>query len=359
MTAEGLWTAVERRDRTADGLFVYGVRSTHVYCRPSCPSRRPARAGVDYFPTPAMAEAGGFRACKRCRPNGAVAGDPAIERIRRACAAVAASPDASWTTARIARAGATSVVQIQRGFRGVLGVSPREYVAACRRRRFLARLKEGHRVTDAIYEAGYGSPSRVYGAFVLPGMTPATYGRRGEGATLHWTTAPTSLGRVLVAATDRGLCFVEIGAEVDALVRELRREFPRATIDAKPSSRLGALVAAVRAIAEAKPVPANVPLDIRGTAFQWRVWRALTKIPVGETRAYSAVAASLGRPEATRAVARACATNPISLVVPCHRVVGRDGSVTGYRWGTNVKVSLLAKEAREAKPGKEDRSRTR
>jgi AraC family transcriptional regulator of adaptative response/methylated-DNA-[protein]-cysteine methyltransferase len=346
MTPEGLWRAVERRDRAADGLFVYGVRSTHVYCRPSCPSRRPAPVRVEYFPTPAMAEAGGFRACLRCRPNLATAADPAIDRIRRACAAIAARPEARWTTARIARAGVTSVVQLQRGFRHVLGVSPRDYVSACRRRRFLAILKAGLPVTAAVYEAGYGSPSRVYGAFQLPGMTPATYGRRGEGATIHWATARTSLGHILVGATDRGLCFVEIGPNVTALVAELRREFPRATVDRSMSSRLGAFVAAARAVANAQPMPANLPVDIRGTAFQWRVWRALTRIPVGETRAYSALAASLGQPSATRAVARACATNPISLLVPCHRVVGRDGSVTGYRWGTDVKASLLEKEAR-------------
>jgi AraC family transcriptional regulator of adaptative response/methylated-DNA-[protein]-cysteine methyltransferase len=346
MMTGGLWHAVARRDRAADGLFVYGVRSTHVYCRPSCPSRRPTPDRVEYFPSPAMAEAEGYRACRRCRPEIAPTQDPALDRVRRACDAVAQRPEAPWTSARMARAGSASVAQLQRSFRHVLGLSPRDYVAACRRRRFLDRLKVGQSVTDALYEAGYGSPSRVYGMFELPGMTPASYGRGGQGARIRWCTTPTSLGRVLVAATDRGLCFVEIGPDDRTLLAGLRQEFPRASVEGKASPALGSFIDVARAIADAKPVPAVVPLDIRGTAFQWRVWRALTRIPVGETRAYSRVAASIGRPEATRAVARACATNPISLVVPCHRVVGRDGSVTGYRWGTDVKTALLAKERR-------------
>jgi AraC family transcriptional regulator of adaptative response/methylated-DNA-[protein]-cysteine methyltransferase len=175
-------------------------------------------------------------------------------------------------------------------------------------------------------------------------MTPASYGRGGQGARIRWSTTRTSLGRILVAATDRGLCFVEIGSDDKTLVAGLRREFPRASVDPQASPTLGPFIEVVRAIARAQPAPAMVSIDIRGTAFQWRVWRALTRIPLGETRAYSSVAASMGRPEATRAVARACATNPLSLVVPCHRVVGRNGSVTGYRWGTDVKTALLSKE---------------
>lgn len=231
----------------------------------------------------------------------------------------------------------------------MLGLTPRDYVAACRHRQFLDHLKNGRSVTDALYSAGYGSPSRIYGAFELRGMTPATYGRGGRGARIRWATTRTPLGRVLVAATDRGLCFVEIGRDEAALVEELRREFPLATVEPDPSSALGPLLAAARAVAEAKPMPAAVPVDIRGTAFQWRVWRALTRIPLGQTRAYSDVAGSIGQPSSTRAVARACATNPLSLVVPCHRVVGRDGSVTGYRWGTEVKTQLLAEEKRRLK----------
>ena len=345
MTTEGLWQAVARRDAAADGLFVYAVQSTRVYCRPSCPSRRPKRQRVQFFPSPAMAEAGGFRACRRCRPDVRHATNPAFERVRRACDAIARRPDVPWTSRRLARAGAASVAQLQRGFRDVLGLTPRDYVAACRRRRFFDQLKDGGSVTDAVYAAGYGSPSRVYGAFELPGMTPATYGRGGEGARIRWATVATSLGRVLVAATDRGLCFVEIGAEVEGLVDTLRSEFPNAEIAASPSRDLDGFVEAARALAEARSMPAAIPLDIRGTAFQWRVWRALTRIPAGQTRAYAELAASLGQPKASRAVGRACATNPISLVVPCHRAIGANGSVTGYRWGTDIKKALLAREA--------------
>jgi AraC family transcriptional regulator of adaptative response/methylated-DNA-[protein]-cysteine methyltransferase len=264
--------------------------------------------------------------------------------VNRACQAIATRPEAQWTTARLATAAGASRVQLQRAFRAVLGMSPRDLITASKRQRFLATLKKRANVTEAIYEAGYGSPSRVYEAIRLPGMTPATYGRGGRGAQIHWTTSPTSIGRIMVAATDRGLCFVQIGRADRDLVTLLRQEFPFADIDERSSVALAPLIAAARAIADARPLPGDLPVDIRGTAFQWRVWRALTRIPRGETRSYSEVAAAIGKPSAVRAVARACATNPISLVVPCHRVVGANGSLTGYRWGVDVKQALLAKE---------------
>jgi AraC family transcriptional regulator of adaptative response/methylated-DNA-[protein]-cysteine methyltransferase len=343
-STDHLWHSVAARDANADGLFVYGVTSTRIYCRPSCPSRKPHRDHVQFFPDPVMAEAGGYRACRRCRPNVERGNAPGVDRVRRACRAVADRPDDKWTIARLARASGASVAQLQRGFRQVLGMAPRDYVAACRRRGFLDRLRKGVNVTEAIYESGYGSPSRVYGALHLPGMTPATYGRGGLGARIRWATAESPVGRILVAATDRGLCFVELGSSDRELAAALRAEFPSATIEERPSKALGPFVEAARAIAKATNVPEDVPVDIRGTAFQWRVWRALTGIPRGETRSYSEVAAAIGRSSAVRAVARACATNPISLVVPCHRVVGKDGAVTGYRWGVEVKKALLAKE---------------
>ena len=341
---EGLWRAVSTRDAAADGLFVYGVRSTHIYCRPSCASRRPNRERVEFFPTSAMAEARGYRACRRCRPNDLVAATPAMDRIRRACDAIGKRPEARWPNAAIARASGASVPQLQRAFRGVLGVSPREYVAACRHRRFLQALRNGHRVTDAVYDAGYGSSSRVYGAIRLPGMTPATYGRGGAGASIDWLTVASPVGRILVASTARGLCFVEVGSSDEVLVAALRQEFPHAEIASAPSSALTSLARAAEAVASATDVPPQIPLDIRGTAFQWRVWRALTKIPRGETRSYAAVAEAIGQPAAVRAVARACATNPIALVVPCHRVVGKNGEPGGYRWGSQVKRHLLKLE---------------
>lgn len=265
--------------------------------------------------------------------------------VRATCAAVLSRPDAPWTSARLAKAGGTSPVQLQRAFRQVLGLSPRDYVVACRRKRFLDTVKDGGRVTDAIYSAGFGSPSRVYDAIRLPGMTPATYGRGGKGAHIRWMQGASPVGHLMVAATDRGLCFVQIG-EPDRMRAELEREFPLADIDLKPSSALRPMLNAAIAVASAKPAPATFPMDIRGTAFQWRVWRALTRIPRGETRSYSDIARAIGRPSAVRAVARACATNPVALVVPCHRVVAKAGAPSGYRWGVTVKRTLLAKERR-------------
>ena len=351
MTNDGLWQAVAGRDTRADGLFVYAVKSTGVYCRPSCASRRPRRDRVEFFPAPAMAEAGGYRPCRRCHPEEERNGSPPLERVRLACEAVARRPDAAWSVERLARAGGTSIVQLQRAFRGVLGLAPRDYLSACRHRRFLDSLRRGGRVTDAVYEAGFGSSSRAYDAIHLPGMTPATYGKGGAGARIHWTTAASPVGRLLVAATDRGLCFVELGPSDRALMDALAKEFPRAAIDTGRSEAVAPLMAAALAIVRTRPVPPDVPVDIRGTAFQWRVWRALTKIPRGETRSYTAVAASIGRPSAVRAVARACATNPISLVVPCHRVVRTDGSLSGYRWGLGVKNALIKIERLAARPG--------
>jgi AraC family transcriptional regulator of adaptative response/methylated-DNA-[protein]-cysteine methyltransferase len=246
----------------------------------------------------------------------------------------------------LARATGVAPVTLTRAFRRALDMTPREYAAACRRRAFLDRVRAGASVTEAIYDAGYGSSSRVYGGLKLPGMTPATYGRGGDGARIEWTTTESAAGRILVAATSRGLCFVAVGESDRALEASLRTEFPRAEITASATSRLRSLAAAARGAAEAKPVPASLPLDIRGTAFQWRVWRALTAIPSGHTRSYAQVAASIGAPAATRAVARACAANPIALVVPCHRVVPAAGGEGGYRWGTGVKREILDAERR-------------
>ena len=264
--------------------------------------------------------------------------------VSRACQAISATPEAPWSSARLAREAGASRVQLQRAFRTVLGMSPRDFITAAKRRRFLDTLKKRGRVTDAIYESGYGSPSRVYEAMRLPGMTPATYGRGGKGARMTWLGADSSIGRIMVAATARGLCFVQVGPNDRALQSLLREEFPLAEISGAADATLAPLMAAARGVAEAHAPATDLPVDIRGTAFQWRVWRALTKIPRGETRSYAEVASAIGRPSAVRAVARACATNPLSLVVPCHRVVGSNGALTGYRWGVEVKKALLEKE---------------
>jgi AraC family transcriptional regulator of adaptative response/methylated-DNA-[protein]-cysteine methyltransferase len=224
-------------------------------------------------------------------------------------------------------------------------MSPRDFITASKRRRFLEALKAQSSVTDAIYDSGYGSPSRVYGgAIQLPGMTPATYARGGRGARIEWTTTASAVGRILVAATPRGLCFVEVGESDVSLMAELKREFPEATIARGTSTRLKAMASAARGAAGEGSLPADLPVDIRGTAFQWRVWRALTQIPRGQTRTYSQVARTIGVPSSVRAVANACAANPLALVVPCHRVVRRDGGLGGYRWGMRVKKMLIARE---------------
>jgi AraC family transcriptional regulator of adaptative response/methylated-DNA-[protein]-cysteine methyltransferase len=350
MNDNGLWQAVASRDAAADGCFVYAVSSTGVYCRPSCASRRPRRDRVEFFPSPAMAAASGYRACKRCKPDGPAGAPPAVARVQRVCEAVARRPDARWTSAALARVGRTSIAQLQRGFRATLGLSPRDYAAACRRRKFLAALRNGQGVTSAIYDAGYSSPSRVYHGIRLPGMTPATYGRGGDGARIDWLTVASPLGRILVAATPRGLCFVEVGRTTAQLREALAREFPRAHIAPRPSARLRPYADMAKSVATVDRPSTTLPVDIRGTAFQWRVWRALTRIPPGETRSYAALAESVGQPAAVRAVAGACARNPLALVVPCHRVIRADGGSGGYRWGAEIKETLIKRERGEPQP---------
>ena len=266
--------------------------------------------------------------------------------VARVCKAVDAAPDERWSVARMARAGGGSVAQVQRAFREKLGVTPRDFAAACRQRAFRGALRAGAPVTRAVYDAGYGSASRVYGSLHLSAMTPATYGRGGEGASIDWLTVKSSVGWILVASTNRGVCFVELGPRVTDLLDTLRAEFPFATIATKPAAGLRRLAAAARAAAEARPWSTDLPVDIQGTAFQWRVWRALARIPIGETRSYSEIAKTVGAPRAVRAVARACATNPIALLVPCHRVIGSDGHLRGYRWGLEVKQRILSRERR-------------
>jgi AraC family transcriptional regulator of adaptative response/methylated-DNA-[protein]-cysteine methyltransferase len=339
-----LWRRVREHDARADGLFVYAVKSTGIYCRPSCPSRRPRRAHVEFFPAPAMAAERGYRPCRRCRPDEPHERPASTVRVQRACDAIARAPERSWTTTRVAAAAGASVAQTQRAFRSLLGLSPRDYVAACRHRRFLARLREDAHVTPAIFDAGYGSSSRAYEPAKQAGMTPATYAKGGRGASIDWLTTPSPLGTILVAATTKGVCFVAIGDDVDALRDELARELPLATIAPRPSHALRPFAIAARAVASGQKPSEDVPADIRGTAFQWRVWRALKKIPLGATLTYAELAKAIGEPSAVRAVARACATNPAALFIPCHRVVGADGSLRGYRWGIDVKRRLIEKE---------------
>lgn len=340
------WKALASRDAAADGTFVYGVTSTGVFCRPSCPSRRPRADRVRFFDTAAEAKRAGFRACKRCRPETVGMSAPGIEAVRRASAYLATHADQTVTLGHLARVASMSPHHLQRRFKAIVGLSPREFQSAVRAGKLRTSLRDGRDVTTAIYEAGYGSPSRVYEASPTgKGMTPSTYRRGGAGMVIRYAIMPSALGEVLVAATEHGVCAVKLGDSARGLERELRREYPKATIEAETRPRhewVKAIASHLRGDAQ----DLDLPIDVKATAFQWKVWRALQRIPFGETRAYGAVAKSIGKPSAVRAVARACATNPVALVVPCHRVVPAAGGTGGYRWGEQRKAALLAREQR-------------
>lgn len=338
----GHWRAVLRRDRRSDGAFVFAVSTTRIYCRPSCPARRPRRDHVAFFPTPETAEAAGYRACRRCRPRHQ---EPRAAMVARVQRLIDASPSAPPGLARLADAVGLSPWHLQRTFRQATGVTPRQYAAARRLEALKARLKEGENVTEAIYEAGYGSSAPAYAqARERLGMTPSAYRRGGQGLQLRYSIVSTPLGRMLVAATERGVSAVQFGRGEDELLAGLRAEYPAAEIERDHGPRAAWVKAVVARVAgEASP---EVPVDIQATAFQWRVFAALRDIPQGETRSYGEIARAIGTPGAARAVGRACATNPVAVVVPCHRAVGAGGALTGYRWGVERKKRLLASEAR-------------
>ena len=343
MTPDQSWRIVLARDRRYDGAFVYAVRSTGIYCRPSCASRRPRRGQVTFFPIPEAAEREGFRACRRCHPADVNGGDPAIALVREACRALEAA-DAPPLGALAQRLGQRPH-GLLRAFKRVLGITPQQYRDARRVTRFKHELKRRPHVSPAIYEAGYGSSSRVYErANAQLGMTPATYARGGAGADMAFAVVPCALGQLLVAATPRGVCRVSLGDGAASLAAGLAAEFPAARIR-KDRSTLEEAVSAILAYLDGSEPSLALPLDIRATAFQRRVWQELQRIPYGETRSYADVARRIGRPTASRAVARACATNPAALVIPCHRVIREDGDLGGYRWGVERKGSLLRRES--------------
>jgi AraC family transcriptional regulator of adaptative response/methylated-DNA-[protein]-cysteine methyltransferase len=337
------WQAVLDRNRRLDGAFVYGVASTGIYCRPSCPSRRPRRDRVSFFPVAEAAERAGFRPCRRCKPQQAAAADPAIALARKVCRLI----DAAETIPSLDHIGeevGMSPFHLQRRFKAVMGVTPRQYGEARRLDRFKKAVGAGEAVTGALYGAGYGSSSRLYEkAPVHLGMTPASYAKGGAGAEIAYTVAKSALGHLLVAATEKGVCMVSLGDNAAALERELRDDYPAAAVHRDDKS-LAARVARTLSMLDGRAPDADLPLDLRATAFQWQVWSALCRIPAGETRTYGEIARAIGKPGAARAVGRACATNPVSLIVPCHRAVGSDGSLTGYRWGKERKKKLLERE---------------
>ncbi len=337
------WRAVRARDHRFDGRFVYAVRTTGVYCRPSCGARRPRRANVRFFPDPAAAEAAGFRPCRRCRPAGGAGEDTNAGAVRRAREELERRVAAPPTLAELGALVGMSPWHLQRVFKRAVGLTPREYVAARRAERLRNELRESRTVSRAVYAAGYGSGRPVYERGSPLGMTPAAYRRGGAGLTISYVIVPSPLGRLLVAATDRGVCAVRLGGADAALEAGLRAEFPAADLRRETGPLAGWVAAIVRHL-EGQGPRLDVPVDVRATAFQWRVWSALRRIPYGHTRSYADVAREVGAPKAVRAVARACAANPVALVVPCHRVVRSDGALGGYRWGARRKATLLARE---------------
>lgn len=342
---ETCWQAMLTRDARYDGAFVSAIASTGIYCRPSCPARKPLRRNVRFFREPAQAEAAGYRPCKRCRPE-AVAHE--AEVVARVCRYIEANLDAPLTLSALGEQAGYSPTHLQRVFKRTLGISPRQYAKAARVRRLKAELKQSGRVTDAVYKAGFVSSSTVYsGAGTALGMNPTTYKRGGRGLQITYTIADSGLGRLLVAASLGGIAAVFLSDSDDTLHEAVAREFPQAEL----SYQVGVFTDWVETIVaqlEGEMPHAELPLDVQATAFQWRVWQELRRIPLGETRTYSDIARAIGQPTAARAVARACATNPAAIVIPCHRVVREDGGMGGYRWGLHVKETLLERERRAA-----------
>lgn len=344
LTPEACWEAVTRRDKAADGTFVYAVATTGVYCRPSCASRPAKRENVEFFRMPAAAEQAGYRPCKRCHPRETELIEPqarVVQAVAEHLQAYVDDPDAVVLSALGVQFG-YDPQHVQRLFKDALGVTPKQYVEALRAQEFKRGLRDGETVLDAGLNAGYGSASRTYenGARAL-GMAPAEYKRGGEGVRVRYSAVETRLGVMLAAATERGLCAVGLYESAEEAEEALRDEFPKATLEA--DGGLGEVVADILAyVTDGKAL--DIRLDIQATAFQWRVWRALQAIPRGETRSYAEVAKAIGAPAATRAVASACAANRAAIVIPCHRVIKSDGTISGYRWGGERKREILAAE---------------
>jgi AraC family transcriptional regulator of adaptative response/methylated-DNA-[protein]-cysteine methyltransferase len=340
------WDAVVARDSAHDGEFVFAVSTTGVYCRPSCPARRPRRGNVTFYPRPDQAEKAGFRACLRCRPR-SVSGNLQSDTVKEICRYIEQHLEEPVTLKRLGKAFRQSPFHLQRRFKAALGITPREYADSCRLRLLKRNLQAGDNVTRAMYDAGYGSSSRLYEKTASQlGMTPDKYRRGAIAATLRYAIADSPLGRMMIAATDKGVCSIQFGRSDGELLEGLKREFPFAARKADEGG-LQAWVDALLSKMTGRELNAELPLDIRATAFQRRVWTYLQSIPFGSTRSYSEVAKAIGQPTASRAVARACATNPVAVVIPCHRVVGKDGSSSGYRWGVERKKTLLEMEKRE------------
>ncbi len=337
------WRAVLTRDASHDGEFVFAVSTTGVYCRPSCAARRPRRENVEFFPWPEHAEQAGYRACLRCCPK-SLSGNHQSDSVKAICRFIEGHLDEPVTLGRLGKEFRQSPFHLQRRFKAVLGITPREYADSCRLRLLKRNLQAGDSVTRAMYDAGYGSSSRLYERTASQlGMTPDKYRRGAIAAPIRYTCADSPLGRMLIAASDRGICAIQFAASDGELLEGLKREFPFAA--RKPDDgNLQTWVKALLSRMHGRELDSRLPLDIRATAFQRRVWAYLQSIPFGGTKSYSLVAKGIGRPRAVRAVARACAANPVAVAIPCHRVVRQDGSMGGYRWGIERKKALLEME---------------
>jgi AraC family transcriptional regulator of adaptative response/methylated-DNA-[protein]-cysteine methyltransferase len=338
------WQAVLARDGASDGKFVFAVSSTGVYCRPSCPSKRPKRENVMFFRRTRDAEAAGFRECLRCRPK-AIAGNPRQELIKSVCRYIEQHLDEPVTLARLGAEFRQSPFHLQRTFKAVLGITPKEYADSCRMRGFRQKLKAGHSVTRAMHDAGYSSTSRLYSRTSSElGMEPAKY-RRGAIATpIRYSFSESPIGRMLIAATDKGVCSIQFADSEEELEQGLKHEFPFALRRRDDDGMANLAGQVVQRISGAES-SSSLPLDIQATAFQRRVWSHLQSISFGKTQSYSQVAKAIRRPSAVRAVARACATNPVAIAIPCHRVLRSNGDLGGYRWGLQRKKTLLEIEA--------------
>jgi AraC family transcriptional regulator of adaptative response/methylated-DNA-[protein]-cysteine methyltransferase len=343
MKTDPRFQSIASRDRGSDGKFYYSVRTTGVYCRPSCGARLPLPSNVAFHETREEAERAGFRPCKRCKPDQPPLHERYAAKVADVCRAIEES-ESTPGLAELAKRAGLSPHHFHRVFKAVTGLTPREYGASHRARRAREVLKKSASVTEAIYDAGFNSSGRFYAAASgMLGMTPTDYREGGKDAEIRFAVGECSLGSILVAATAKGVCAILLGDDPDALVKDLQDRFPRAAFLGGDET-FEAIVAKVVGFVEAPSLGLDLPLDVKGTAFQERVWKALRGIPSGETATYSQIAARIGAPSAGRAVAQACAANPLAVAIPCHRVVRRDGSLSGYRWGVARKEALLKKE---------------
>lgn len=338
------WAMVKRRDAKADGHFFYSVSTTGVYCRPSCPSRLARREHVSFHSTCEAAERAGFRPCKRCRPNEPALAEKRAAAVAKACRLIEGE-GSTISLDELAAAAGMSRFHFHRVFKSVTGLTPKAYAAAHRSRQVREELSRSATVTEAIYAAGFNSNGRFYAtSSQVLGMTPSRFRAGGSGEAIHFAVGECSLGSILVATTDKGVCAILLGDEPDALVRDLQDRFPRAHVVGGDKD-FERFVARVVGFIEAPSIGLDLPLDVRGTAFQQRVWQALRDIPPGSTASYTEIAKRIGAPQAARGVAQACAANPIAVAIPCHRVVRNDGALSGYRWGVDRKRALLEREA--------------